>query len=128
MPVDKKDRRERAIKKAKLRRGIIIGAVGIAVLAVAAFIVIAITMSVGTEAYTDGQQNLILRTDGSYTAVLFHGNSFNGTYVRTADGLELTYGSGGSTMTAHALIEGDMLHLPTEWDDNHGHGKILIKR
>ena len=126
MPSVKKNRREKAIKKAKLKRNILIAVIGVLVLGTAAAIIISAIISSGTETYSDGSgQSLNLYSNGTFDASLYHGNKYSGTYVRNESGVELTY---NEYMTVQAWIDGDTLYLPAEWDDGHGHGSTLTKR
>ena len=128
MSTHKKERRERAIKKAKLRRNIIIAIASAVILAVAAAVVITVVTSVGRETYSDGQQAVTFYSDGSFRAMLLHNNTYSGTYVKTEGGMELTYGPDAAPVTVFVQIDGDALQIPSEWDDGHGHAGILMKR
>ena len=127
MAVDKKHRREEAIRKSKRKRNIIIAVVSATVLALAAAIIFTVVLSAGTYTYTDGIQILTLHPDGTFTAILYHGERYTGSFVRHDDRIELTYG-GDLPVTANARLDGDSLTLPLEWDDSHNHGRVLTLR
>ena len=120
----KKARRELALKKAKQKRIIIIAVAVIVVVAVAAAVTFSAVNTARTETYAEGSIIVELRPNGRFNATMFHGESYRGTYVKTADGAEFTYDG----VTVPAVIEGNILLLPSQWDDGHGHSTVLTKR
>ena len=124
MSKNKKAKRELAIKKAKQKRIVMITAAAVVVAALAVAIIIGAVSSAGTETYTNGSATITLRPNGRFSATLHHNERFSGTYVKTEGGVELSHD--GVTITA--VIDGDRMHIPDEWDDGHGHGSYLTRR
>jgi len=124
----KKARREKARKQAKRKKLLIIAVVAIVVLAVAALITIITIQAARIETYADSGQTLELHPDGTFSAVLFHGARYSGTYEKIEhDGnIAIAFTSGGATV--YGEVVNNRLTLPTEWDDGHGHGRVLTKR
>jgi len=123
----KKERRNQAVKKAKRKRTIKIILAGAGILLAVAAVIITIILTYGSEYYAEGGQSLRLHSDGTFTAILYHEVSYSGTYERVENGVNLTYGE-ITPITVFSHIENKLLTLPTEWDDFHGHQRILPKR
>ena len=122
MPKNKKDRREIAIKKEKqkkIKTISIVAAVVLIIVAVAGFIML-------TETYTDGHANIVLYPIGRFSANLYHGEKYSGSYRKSADGTQVTFTYAGSTIVT--VINGDWIGIPHEWADSHGHGSYLQKK
>ena len=123
--MNKKERRLQAQKKSKQKR--IIAAVVCVLVAViiAAIIIINAYQQSKTRVYTDGQQTITLHHNGKFTAALAH-EAESGTYTETSnDGvITVTFTTVGKSVAA--TIIDDILTLPEEWDDGHGHGSTLI--
>jgi ABC-type phosphate transport system substrate-binding protein len=125
MSASKKAKREAELKKAKRNKIITVISVAAAILILAGAIIFNNMRSAGTETYSDGEQFISLRADGSFSAALYHGVQYSGTYERASGGINLTYDG----QQAFAAIQGGALNLPEEWgDDGHGHGSTLMKR
>jgi len=75
-----------------------------------------------SEIYSYYGQTVQLLPDGTFTASLAHNVRKKGTYVKSegTGRTVVTFNVNGTTETGS--ITGTILHLPTEWDDNHGHG------
>jgi ABC-type phosphate transport system substrate-binding protein len=124
MSTNKKAKREAELKKAKRNKIITAIAAVAAILILAGAIVFNNMRSAGTETYSDGEQIINLRSDGSFSAALYHGVQYSGTYERTSGGVNFIYDG----QMAFASIQGGALNLPEEWGDDHGHGSTLMKR
>jgi len=61
-----------------------------------------------------------LRKSGSFTAQLAH-YSFKGTYAESGQTIVFTVDG----EDVEGSISGEILTLPLEWEDGHGHGLIL---
>jgi len=121
--MNKKERQAEASKKANQKK-IMIGVFILVVAVIAALIVFSAYQQNQTRIFTDGHQNVILYPNGSFAAVLAH-ESEKGTYTEnTADGVTtVTFISEG--VAADGRIINNILTLPEEWDDGHGHGMNL---
>jgi len=127
--INKKARREMAIKRAKRKKLIIISVIVVLLLALATFIILSIVRGSGTETYTDGEQTVELFSNGKFSAVLAHNNKLSGQYTKTGqDGYSaITFTYNGTTATG--LVMNDEFYLPEEWQDGHdSHGSILPKK
>ena len=119
-------KRELAIKKAKRKKAIIIVVVSVVALALVVALVISAVTSAMTEVYTDGSTTIELRPSGRFSAKMYHQDTYSGTYAKSADGTSVTFTYSGLSVVGR--IEGNTLHLPSEWDDGHGHGTVLPKK
>ena len=125
---NKKVKREMEAKQAKTKKVIVISAVVVVFLAIAALFVYDAVMKSGTEFYSDGHQSVRLFSDGTFTAELYHGVRYSGTYEKIGQGddFSIAYTSGDVTVTGE--VTGRLLHIPEEWQDDHGHGTVLTKQ
>ena len=128
MPNNKKARRELAIKKAKLKRRIIISLCSVLVLAFIAAVIITVVFNAGTQTYSDGYATVELRPNGKFSAVLYHNERYNGVYTTSESGgatlIHLSY----NDITAIAMVTDMGFIFPDEWFDDHGHGSVLPER
>ena len=126
---NKKARREQETKQAKRKTGLFIALIAALLLAVIGGLALGAIRAIGTETYSDGNQTVTLSRDGTFTAELAHNNRKSGAYVMSEgeDGVTVI-GFTASGVTDSGLIEGGALHIPVEWDDGHGHNRILPKR
>ena len=77
-----------------------------------------------TEGHDHGHQTITLHGDGTFTANLAHDRK-KGTYTeKTESGITIVYFTFEGT-TVNGNIENNILSLPEEWDDHHGHGNRL---
>ena len=76
--------------------------------------------------YGSEATGVTLKTDGTFTAVLYHGFSVSGTYTETTkDGLTtVTFTVDGEEFIG--TINKDVLIAPHEWEDDHGHGNAFM--
>ena len=126
--LNKRERREQAIKRAKRKKIIIISAIAAVVVALVSYLIVNAILAPETDIFTDGSQTVILQSDGNFTANLSHSVKRDGTFT-LADQEELTivtFNQNGAIFTAE--IENDELILPEEWKDECGHNWILPKR
>jgi len=123
-----KARRKQALARARRKRIIIRSAVGLVALALAVLVTLYVIQRVGTETYSDGTQIVKLSSDGTFTASLYHGSYYSGTYAKSSrDGVTtVAFTSGG--VTYEGEIDGKILHIPHEWEDDHGHGGVMAKQ
>ncbi|MCL1790561.1 MAG: hypothetical protein FWG40_04255 [Peptococcaceae bacterium] len=122
------ERRDKAIKKAKRQRMIIIASVAAVALVIITLGIYSAIQSAGTERYSDGNQVITLRQDGTFTATLIHGDKYKGTYTKTEQDNKTIVAFTSDEETVNGEIDGSNLRLPSEWVDDHGHGDILKKR
>ena len=124
----KGNRREEAIKRKKRKKLIIVTVCVLAVATIAALVIFNMFRQGEARIYTDGRQTVTLNGNGTFTALLAHNNTMNGTYTEITEGgvTTISFVYGGAT--ANGRIVNHVLTIPDEWDDNHGHGKELRLR
>ncbi|MCL1823430.1 MAG: hypothetical protein FWG44_04435 [Oscillospiraceae bacterium] len=121
-------RRELALQEAKRKRTMIAVIVLVAVCVIAFAVFLFTQQSSEREHLNDsrifeyGGQTITLYSDNTFTANLSHGAFYSGTYNETPlDEFSLI-----SFKTADDEVGGsiynDVLTIPEEWDDGHGHG------
>ena len=121
-----RSRRNRANKRTTV---IAITAIAVLFVAAVAYGIYTSVISAGTETYTDGGQTVKLLPNGKFTAELYHGDSYSGTYSKVESGgwtnVHLNYDGD----TAIGMIMEKQFFLPDAWqdDDGHGHGTVLSK-
>jgi hypothetical protein len=126
-----KIKREKAIKKSKRKK------------AIAATILVLVTLgAIGYLVYTSNQQNsagadgnaevyshwgqtVRLLPDGTFNAVLAHRVRKNGTYTKTTEDDRVTVSFYVNGREEIGSIVNNILYMPGEWDDGHGHGNAL---
>ena len=121
----KKEQREAAKKKAKQTRIMMIALWSAIVLVAVVAIIISVFGGRG-ETYTDGHASVVLSSNGSFEAELYHHETYEGTYTKTPDsgGFAVTFVTRGGEAYI-GFIDGRVLILPEEWQDDHGHGYML---
>ena len=128
--MSKSKRRKEAIRKAKRKKRLIVAAISVAVLAAIVGIIIITTMSQrnADRVYSLGGAAVTLSSDNSFAAVLWHGDIKIGSFTESEeDGFTtVTFSYDGTT--ADARIEGNVLHIPSQWDDLHLHGTEFVLR
>ena len=125
----RKEQRLLKQKRAKQMKIFVISLCAAIGLALIFAIVFTVLRNAGTEVYTDGTAAVTLNADGSYTAALYHNESFRGSYTKQKVGSETTVtflDINGAVYTGY--IEGNTFHLPEEWGDDHGHASSLRKK
>lgn len=122
--MNKKERRDAAVKRAKRKKTIIITACAAVVVVVAALAIVFSYLQGRNRVYTDGHQKVTLKHDGTFTAELAH-ETREGTYAESETGgiITVTFIVGGSSV--EGLIADDVMTIPGEWQDDHGHGSLL---
>ena len=122
----KKGRQTQALKKSKQKKMLItIGVcVSVVVIVAVALLVLNSTSQSQDRVFTDGHQTITLRDDETFTAELAH-ETIIGQYTQsTANSVvTVTFTSGGKSVTSR--ITNDILTIPQEWQDDHGHGTQL---
>jgi hypothetical protein len=129
----KKARREEALKRNK-RKKILLAA---GCVAAAAVIITLLTLNVRRQGsvnagqqseeriFTDGRQTVTLYGNGAFAAQLLHNNKKDGTYRETTEGSSTMVIFFYQGTTVNARLVNNALLIPDEWDDSHGHNKIL---
>ena len=81
--------------------------------------------STQAEVFSLGRQTVHLLADGTFSASLAHGVRKSGSYTKTeeSDGTIVSFNVNGKEEVG--WITNNALHLPHEWDDNHGHGNVF---
>jgi hypothetical protein len=79
------------------------------------------------ETYSDGGQTVRLLPDGTFNAILAHRVRKSGTYTKTTEGNRITVLFNINDREEIGRIIDDILYIPREWDDGHGHGNALRK-
>ncbi|MCL2185845.1 MAG: hypothetical protein FWB86_08355 [Treponema sp.] len=128
----KKERKEKAIKKAR-KKNIIMISILILIIAVAVFLGIFASnrqnaKQVGAEIYSDGSQTVQLLADGTFNAELAHNKRISGTYTRTPENNRTIVSFNVNGSIEIGSIINNALHFPEEWEDGHHHGNVLPKR
>jgi|GEM_PF-499760 len=118
-------RRELAMKRDK-RKKIIRMTLGIAVaIAIVALIVINATQKIEERVFTDGNQTITLRDNGTFSARLAHDARKRGNYEENVAGDVTTVVFTEGEVTTNGTIVNNVLTIPAEWEDAHGHGREL---
>jgi len=128
----KKERKEKAIKKAR-KKNIIMISILILIIAVAVFLGIFASnrqsaKQVAAEIYSDGNQTVQLLADGTFNATLAHNKHISGTYTKTAENDRTVVSFNINGNIEIGSIINNALHFPKEWEDGHSHGNVLQKR
>ena len=120
-------RQEKARKKAKRNKILIICGCILAVAALSALIVNSVIRQAGAETYSNGNHLVQFLENGKFTAVLAHNVRKSGTYTKsTSEGITtVSFNVNGRVEVG--IIRDGALHIPAEWDDGHGHGNVLLK-
>ena len=120
-------RRVMAMKKAKQKKMITIAVFCVIGLIIIGSIAFFIYRQGTRRVFADDNQTVTLHDNGSFTASLVHG-TISGTYTENTEGgiTTVTFAAGG--LTANGIIANNVLSLPDEWKDDHGHGTELRMR
>jgi hypothetical protein len=124
----KKNKKKQAAKRGNRKNLIIIASVCIAiVVAISALVIFnATNQQSETRVFTAGNQKVTLSDDGTFSAQLAHGVTKSGTYTENSTGSVTIISFIYDGKTENGNINGNVLTLPNEWDDGHGHGASLI--
>ena len=123
----KAERKEKALKKAFLKRIVIFGILALVVTTAVVFTVQKLSHHEEEEIYSAGGQTVRLSENGKFSANLAHGVRKSGTYTREIEDGRTTIYFNVEGREEIGWIFSDALHMPREWDDGHGHGSILPK-
>ena len=127
---DHKKMRQAAAAKKRKQKKILIAT--ICVVLAAAIVVLLISLSMirqrSERVFTDGRQTITLRDDGTFAARLYHNVRANGTYTEMTEGNAtiITFVSGGTSIETRVV--NNVLTVPAEWTDAHGHNRRLTLR
>jgi hypothetical protein len=123
----KAQRRAKALKKARVKKLLIILACILAIAAIAALAVLSNIRNADIEIFREGTQQLRLLPDGTFTYFKSQASQTGGTYEKAnVDGrTQVAFTVRGSV--GLGWIDGNALTLPTEWDDGCGHSNVLRK-
>ena len=117
-------RKEAALKKARNKKIIAFAVIALIVICLIALIILLATRQSGNRVYENGNQTVILKSDGSFTANLAHEVTKSGTYNENESEengiITVSFVTDGST--AEGTISNNILTIPDEWSDGHGHG------
>ena len=128
MTSKKKQRQEKAIKRKNIKTAITIIVSVLIVGGIIALLTLNSPNKGDGRIFTDGPQRVVLNNDNTFSAVLAHNQRYNGTYTESPQGGSTTVVFTYSGRSANGSIQGDVLTLPHEWDDGHGHGGALRLR
>ena len=123
----KSNRVNEAVQREKRRRNRIIAVSVVVILMVTAFALFDWYRQSKTRVFSDGHQTITLNYNMSYAAKLAH-ETHEGIYSEKVDNgvTTITFNTGAESV--EGFIHGDVLTLPEEWDDGHGHGNQLIRK
>jgi len=121
----KKQKRELAKKRNKKKKQVIIILCTVAVIAIVGLIILAAYSERNTRVFTDGRQTVNLMQNGNFNAQLSHGVTRSGAYYEELSNGEtiITFITNG--VNEQGSLVGDVLTLPSEWDDGCGHNDRL---
>ena len=74
--------------------------------------------------YTNGEYNITLKKDGTFTATLPHDVSYQGKY--SVNNTAITFTVDGQQHVG--TLTTDTLTIPGEWDDGHGHASTFTRQ
>ena len=116
-------RREAAAKKARQKKMLIIAIGALAIVAIAIVIIVSIVGRNGDDdrVFAVGTNSVTLRADGTFMAVLPHNVRISGTYSEHIHGGVLTVHFRHDGQTSDGTIIDNVLRIPHEWEDGHGH-------
>ena len=125
----KKEKWVKAAKKKKQKKIVIASVLAVVLIVITVVIILNVNpknkAGNNSRYFTDGSQTVILLNDGSFSARLSHNKKIDGQYKETAEGstakIIFTY-NGTSVSTT---VTNNILTIPNEWDDHHGHNKRL---
>jgi len=133
---EKKRRKEIKIEKAK-RKNLLIATV-CGCLTVVAVVVLVMNFAGAmpfagqqggaAETYSGGGQIVQLLPDGRFSAALAHNVRKSGTYTRSVEDGRTVVTFNRDGIQEVGWIENNALHIPDEWDDGCGHGRVLPRR
>jgi len=122
--MNKKERQTAAVQKANRKKMIMASVFVLVFVCIVALTIFNAVQQSTTCVYTDGHQTVTLRKNGNFSAALAH-ETREGIYTEngTGDIIVIVFVSDGKSV--EGIIEKDVLNLPDEWQDDHGHGSKL---
>ena len=120
-------RKEKAAKKTKQKKMLILCICSLMILAVAGIALYSALMNKNTEIYGYYGQTVQLLENGNFSAMLAHNVRKNGTYTKRIEDDRITVIFNVNGNIELGWIINNVLHIPTEWDDGHGHGSVFPK-
>ena len=78
--------------------------------------------------FAHGNHTVTLNGDGTFAARLFHGFRVDGTFTESFGGGMTTVYFTHDDETVRGRITSNILTIPIEWDDGHGHGRNFTLR
>ena len=124
----KKARRESAMKKSKQKKIITLSAGALVITAFAILLVVSTLQQTDGRVYAAGSNRVVLYEDGSFTARLPHNVRKSGTYTERTENNVTTVSFRHGGRTVMGIITNDILSIPHEWRDNHGHATEYVLR
>jgi len=124
----KADRRQQAMKRDKRKKRIIAAVFIAGFLMIVTILVIGQIQQRGTRVFASANNTVVLRGDGTFTATLPHGVVRSGTFSEVSVNDIITVAFVESGRTVNGTIYGNVLTIPDEWDDGHGHPRNYILR
>ena len=121
----KAERREKAIKKAKRKKTIIMAVCILIATAILALIIYTVTRpEVPSRVYATGAQSVTLYDDGRFSFVDCQIVRV-GNYIEDINGADITVKFVYNNVTVYGSISDDILTIPNEWDSGKGHDPRL---
>ena len=121
----KNTRRAAAIRREKRRKTIIMTVCVSVVVVIAAFILFNLYQQLNTRVFSNGYIEVTLRSDGTFTTRLAHGNIITGIYNENIEDNPGIISFVYDGVAVNGNITNKELIIPNEWDDQHGHGTRL---
>ena len=78
--------------------------------------------------YANGRNTITLDPNGTFAARLPHNTNFYGTYTEASEGNRVRISFMYQGLTVNGTISNNVLEIPREWDDGHGHGTRFTLR
>ncbi|MCL2477328.1 hypothetical protein [Candidatus Bathycorpusculum sp.] len=118
--------RTQALKRSKQKKVLALVCVSVVVIVVvvAALVVFNSPQQSADRVFTDGHQTITLYDDGTFVAALAH-DMRGGTYTQNTVNGVVTVTFLSDEVSVTSSIVDDVLSIPKEWQDAHGHGTQL---
>jgi len=118
----KEDRRAKAMQKNKRKKQLIVTVCASVAVVIALALIFMIVQHGKTRVFGDGAQAVTLRDDGTFAAKFYHGEARSGTYTEQVENGATIISFMDDDKTEIGYIMSNVLTIPAEWDDGHGHG------
>ena len=129
LAVGKSQKTKQARKRAKRKKIITIAVTCIVIIAIiTAAVLIILNQQSDTRVYALGVNTITLSGDGTFDAQPGCAGSKSGTFSESLSGDVTIVSFTHDGMTANGRIVGNVLTIPDEWDDGHGHGTEFTLR